>query len=755
MDPAVEQLEIALESADIGSFFCDMPLRKIHVNKTWRRHFFLPEATAPDATVTFDQFYGMLHPEDRQKTRQAIEQARVTRCPYDIEHRVLATDGRTRWIHAKGLFRYDANGRPFRFDGVTLDISEQKALEEKAAKARADLTVVFESISDAFVAVDGQWRITHMNGEAIRMARQPREALLGKSHWDLWPFALGTRIEHEYRRAVQNKTPAHFEFCFEPSQTWLDIHAYPSGDGLAIYFRNVSQQKRNQAELLESEARFRNITNALPQIVWMASPEGDIIFLNDRWQSYTGMPPDQGMGRAWTHAVHPDDIAATAAAWKKSLESGDPCDATFRIRRHDGQYRWHVAQSLPLRDARGSIVQWFGAAMDIHERKESADLVRKAKHEADLANQAKDRFLAVLSHELRTPLTPVLAAVEALISNPAAPPEIAEQMQMVRRNVELEARLIDDLLDLTKISKGKLQLNFSAVDVHAAVRHVLEICAPDIAAKQLSVRTQLAANRPVVHGDAARLRQVFWNVLKNAIKFTPEAGSIAIRSKNIDGLISVAITDTGIGIAPEALPGLFDAFEQADADTGRRFGGLGLGLAIVKAITELHGGTVGAASPGTGHGATLTVELPTVDAQHAAVKAPDERRSIGPLNILLVEDHADTQKVMVRVLQSLGHTVTPAGSVAAALLAAEQQRFNLIISDIGLPDGTGLDFMRQLREKQKIPAIALTGFGMENDVRQSAEVGFVAHLTKPVNFDRLEQAISRAVATEPSSSDAA
>jgi signal transduction histidine kinase/CheY-like chemotaxis protein len=368
---------------------------------------------------------------------------------------------------------------------------------------------------------------------------------------------------------------------------------------------------------------------------------------------------------------------------------------------------------------------------------------QKARAESDRANRAKDSFLAMLSHELRTPLTPVLTSVLALEQSENLPEEMRASLQMIRRNVQLEARLIDDLLDLTRISKGKVQLNLEEADAHLLLRSALEICQADIEKKKMTVRTDFAAENASLEADPARLQQIFWNLIKNAVKFTPEGGRLEIRTANRDGALCVEVSDTGMGIDAETLPKIFNAFEQG---ARTQFGGLGLGLAISKALVETHHGTLIAESEGLGKGATFTAIFPimtsVVDAKgNAAPSVPVEHK---PMRVLLVEDHEDTNRSLTQLLRRRGYHVQPAHSVQAALEAAAQEDFDVLVSDIGLPDGSGIDLMEQLRTAHPIFGIALTGFGMEDDLRKSHEVGFNHHLVKPVDLNRLDALIQQA-----------
>jgi CheY-like chemotaxis protein len=380
---------------------------------------------------------------------------------------------------------------------------------------------------------------------------------------------------------------------------------------------------------------------------------------------------------------------------------------------------------------------------------EKRELAMKEQN-ARAAAEAKDRFMAILSHELRTPLTPVLAAVSALLQRSNVSRSDRPILEMIRRNIELEARLIEDLLDVTRITRNKLQLRVEAVDMNAAIRDVLEMCAEEAHAKALKVSSELRARKPFVRGDPARLRQIVWNLLKNAIKFTPAGGLVVIRTSNpASNRLSLQVTDTGIGIQPTLMGKLFSAFEQDEMDR-RRYGGLGLGLTISKALVEAHEGTISASSDGKGRGATFVVELPAAPMEAAeAPQTPAGKREIKTqkLRILLVEDHNDTAQILGRLLESEGHQVKIATNVGDALKLSNEGPMDLIISDLGLPDGSGYDLMTQVRPKLSapIPAIALSGYGAESDIKRSREYGFAEHITKPVDFGRLLRAIDQVV----------
>ncbi len=369
------------------------------------------------------------------------------------------------------------------------------------------------------------------------------------------------------------------------------------------------------------------------------------------------------------------------------------------------------------------------------------------------ANRSKDRFLAMLSHELRTPLSPVLLLSTAIAEDPTLPDGVRADAHTIGRNVRQQTRLVDDLLDVTRIENGKVSLSSALVDLNGLLADAVDDSRADADGKRLTLTLATDARRHRVSGDAGRLRQVFGNLIRNAVKFTPPGGrvSVATIAGGPAGRAVVTVVDTGIGVDPAVLPRLFDPFEQGSRSITDEFSGLGLGLAIAKGLVDAHAGTITAASDGPGRGTTFTVDLPAVPppapAAPAAPAATAAAAAAAGVDILLVEDHRDTLMAMTRLLRRLGHRVTGADSVGAAREAAARQPFDLLISDVDLPDGTGLDLMRHLsaaKLDRPLRGIALTGYGMESDLKRSEEAGFFAHLVKPINFAHLEDAIRRA-----------
>ena len=561
-------------------------------------------------------------------------------------------------------------------------------------------------------------------------------------------FADESRVIEALRAGISDVVPK--------SQGYLDY--LPEAVERVLSQVRLQRASAEAALLREREQFYRSLSEALPHLVMTFDANGDCDFQSTQWYEYTGLDVDLSRGLAWLDSVHPDDREEIRRTWLDTVRM-DASDYRheLRIRSRDGEYRWFDARIVAVRNAAGRLNKWFGSCTDIHPQRETiADRERllaaeqSARQSAEEANRAKDRFLAMLSHELRTPLTPVLAGTRLLELMGDLSEAARSNVKMIRRNIELEARLIDDLLDLTRVANGKLRLSLETVDVHEVIDSVLDLFRSEIQIKQQDVHIDKRAANHHVLADRARLQQMFWNLVRNAAKFTPDGGHIYVRTRDSRMQVEIEIEDTGIGIAPEQIGKLFNAFEQGSQTMTQQFGGLGLGLAITKALTDVHGGTVSAASPGAHCGATFTIMLPTAPepSSEPAPAVAAERRAEERLAILLIEDHEDTAEVMAQLIRGLGHDVTVAGRVADALAAAHAAVFDLIVSDVGLPDGTGLDFIGAFRERSQVPAVALTGFGTDDDVRRCLAAGFTSHLTKPVNFNQLEEVIQSAASAK-------
>ncbi len=520
---------------------------------------------------------------------------------------------------------------------------------------------------------------------------------------------------------------------------------------------NDELRERGKA-LRESERRFRNMADHSPMMLWVTAPDGRFLYLNRGWIEFTGRDADENGEVAWLDIVHPDERHSAHEVFREATSRREPFRHELRLLHKDGAYRWTLNAAVPRFAESSEYLGHIGSIIDITDRKHAEHALENARDLALAGSRAKDDFLATLSHELRTPLNPVLLLASEAAANPALPAEVRADFELIARSVALEARLIDDLLDLTRITSGKLTLEIAAHDVHAILREAIATVRADIESNGLILDLALDAPRSIIAGDNVRLQQVFWNILKNAVKFTPAAGRITVvtRAHADDDKVDIQIMDTGIGLTPLELNRAFDAFtqgEHARRGGAHRFGGLGLGLAISRTLVEQHGGFITASSPGRGGGASFTVTLPLASADalvagtdHAGLFAPATSQATPPgkprIRLLLVEDHEPTRNTLERLLCRRGFDIVIASCVAEARAAAQNHAFDLIISDIGLPDGNGYDLMNELRERLQIRGIALSGYGMEEDIARSQSAGFSHHLTKPIRVQALDKALA-------------
>jgi PAS domain S-box-containing protein len=526
---------------------------------------------------------------------------------------------------------------------------------------------------------------------------------------------------------------------------------------------DLSDRQQAEVTLRQSEERYRYLVESIPQLVWTADADGQIIDANQRWLDYTGFTLAQIQATGWQAIVHTDDIPTLSQQWVAAQQAGVLYRAEGRMRRTDGAYRWHLHEAIPVKNQQGQVVKWFGTATDIedqkqleHRRQRLLEQEQAAREQAETANRIKDEFLAVLSHELRSPLNPILGWSKLLQTQKLDEQQTRRALATIEQNAKLQTQLIEDLLDISRILRGKLVLNIAPVSLISTIEAALETVRLAIEAKGIQIQRGFNLDVDQVMGDAARLQQLIWNLLSNAVKFTPSGGMVEIRAERIDTHIQIQVRDTGKGIKPAFLPYVFDYFRQEDGTTTRKFGGLGLGLAIVRHITELHGGTVWAESPGEGMGATFTVCLPLWQDEADRMKAVGELDlslishpssfPLAGLRVLAVDDNADIRDLIEFVLQQAGAEVRVISSAAEVLQQLQEFSPEVLISDVGMPDLDGYMLLRQIRslppeQGGTILAIALTAYAGEINQQQAIAAGFQMHLAKPVEPENLVNAI--------------
>ena len=586
---------------------------------------------------------------------------------------------------------------------------------------------------------------------------------VGRTARELVP-TLEERWFQVYGRVAATGESARFEESSEPMGRWFDVHAFRTGDPadrkVAILFKDITAAKKVEAALRESERRFRDMADTAPAILWVTEADGYCSFLSRGWYELTGQTEDQGLGFGWTNAAHPDDRVAAREAFVAAIEARVEYAVDFRVRRADGVYRWVIDAGRPRFGPGGEFLGFIGSVIDITDRKLAEDERRRlldseraARGEAERQGRMKDDFLATLSHELRTPLNAILGWSQILRTGSTSSAEdLAEGLATIERNARAQTQIIEDLLDMSRIISGKVRLDVQRVDLANVVRAGIETLRPAADAKGLQMHAALDPAAGPVTGDPNRLHQVFWNLLNNAVKFTPKGGHVHVVLERVDSHIEVSVIDTGQGISESFLPHVFDRFRQADASTTRRHGGLGLGLSIVKQLVELHGGAVRANSAGEGKGATFTVILPLTainadlapegDRRHPGA-APQEPSAmdlcprLAGVKVLVVDDEPDARGLIKRLLDDCDAVVVTAGSVAQALELIHSQPPDVLISDIGMPGEDGYTLIRRVRalgaeRGGRVPALALTAYARSEDRMRAVAAGYQMHVAKPV-----------------------
>lgn len=510
----------------------------------------------------------------------------------------------------------------------------------------------------------------------------------------------------------------------------------------------MSKQKSIPSDLPNSDEQFRLLVESVGEYaIYMLDPIGNVQTWNSGAQKLKGYTAEEIIGKNFACFYPDEDVAARKPQRNldEAVRLGHFRDQGTRVRKDGSTFEAEIVLTM-LRDRNGQIRGFSKVTRDITDQVRNREM-EAAKLAAEKANQAKDDFLAALSHELRTPLTPALAAAGFLADNAERfSSEFNEEVDTIQRNVLLQARLIDDLLDLTRVVRGKLELHFDRVEAHALVHDALGIAQADIISKKLEVSTALEATQHHIWADPVRLQQVFWNLINNAVKFTPGGGKIDIRTFNDEhGRFGFEITDTGIGIEAAKLDSLFKPFEQGGAAVTRQFGGFGLGLAISKHLVDLHEGEITVRSRGRSHGATFAVKLASMAERvgDSDVPARNPQKPVKSLRILLVEDHGDTRRTLARLLSHFGHQISVADSTQSALEILKSKTLDVVLSDIGLPDGSGYEVILEAKRKQRLKGVAMTGFGTDADIQRGKDAGFDFHLTKPVDFHELRSILNQ------------
>ncbi|KLU36749.1 hypothetical protein AB595_12270 [Massilia sp. WF1] len=618
-------------------------------------------------------------------------------------------------------------------------------------------------MSEGFVALDGEWRITYANGAFEAVTRRRREDLVGDQFWDLFPALRGGAREQDLRRSVLERTRTRMELFDETEGRWFEINSFPmespaTGDteGLALYFRDETDRRRAE----EGVRRLAAVAEQSSDFIGIFTPDAGGIYLNPAGRRMAGIAADADIA-AWRMLdFFPREDCAFVREHMMAALTGAQAEWEGELRLAQPQGRPPIPvyfKGFAVRDANGQNIGLATITRDITAQKRAEDELRRVAADLSEADHRKSEFLATLAHELRNPLAPIRTGLDLLRMTPhgAQRDEISPQRihGMMDRQLGHLIHLVDDLLDIARITRGKIELKKEPVLLRTIVATAVETSIALIEAHRHTLGVELPAEPLELEADVTRMVQVLSNLLNNAAKYTPSGGRITLSVWREDGHAVIAVADSGIGIAPESIGSVFEMFTQVRGSLDRAQGGLGIGLSLVRRLVELHGGRVSAFSAGRGQGSTFTVRLPlrpgtphalAPAGQAAVASAPG---AVGPLRVLVVDDNADAADSLVALLEALGHAARVAHDGVDGLQAVREFLPDLVFLDIGLPGMSGYEVAREIRRTRALPQpvlIALTGWGAQSDQEQSQEAGFDQHLTKPVSLEALEQALAAA-----------
>lgn len=701
---------------------------------------------------------------------EALDPTLATR--YELHFRQALSGEPFSLEHCSHERYYISHGTPLRNDrgevdavlAVSYDITDRKRAEQALCESEEQSRNILESITDAFFALDENWLFTYVNKTAETLLNRTPGDLIGKNFWEEFPGLNGSEFEQLHRRVMSDRVAGSLTAFYPDHDRWYEVRTYPAANGITIYFRNVTARIQAEAALRQTSAelerqlqKFNAVMSAVPDFIYIFDLSGRFIDVNkpllDLWQKTF----DEAVGKNFFELGYPEDLAVKlqnqiqqVIQTRQPLKDETPYTSAFGTRAYE-----YIL--VPIFDVDGAVEMVAGVTRDITERKQAEAEREKllqqeqaARETAEQANCIKDEFLAVLSHELRSPLNPILGWTRLLQKGKLDEARRAEALNTIERNARLQSQLIEDLLDISRIMQGKLTLTAAPTSLTFVISAAVEIVRLAAEAKNIQIALDLDNTSALISGDAARLQQVVWNLLTNAVKFTPHGGRVTVelRQLNSEGsllrnrLAQIRVIDTGKGIKPQFLPYVFEYFRQEDGSTTRKFGGLGLGLAIVRQIVEMHGGTVRAESRGENQGATFIVQLPVMQQVASIVSEPtrtqaDTEAPLDNIQILLVDDDTDTREFQTFLLEQNGAKVTALASGLEALQALEQFIPDVIVSDVGMAEMDGYMLMQQIRSRPAsqggtIRAIALTAYAAELDQQRAIQAGFQMHITKPV-----------------------
>jgi PAS domain S-box-containing protein len=753
------RLRFMLNASQIGDWDLDLTTQPYIAAHRSLRHdqIFGYESVLPE--WSYEIFLTHVHPDDRAAVSEKFQQTLSASTDWNFECRIIHPDQSVHWIWTRSSVYCDQNGTPTRLLGMVLDVTDRKQAEAALQESEEQSRNILESITDAFFALDEDWRFTYVNQTACALVGRTPSDLIGQVFWKEFPGVNDSAFEQMHRRVMRDRVAESLTEFYPDHDRWYEVRSYPAVNGVTMYFRNVTAQIQAEAALQEQTNLLQLIINSIGDGLILANPQGEFVLVNQAAERIFGRLTNERSCDEWsrTYGLFLPDQQTFFPNEQLPLYRairGEYVNDVEVFVRHDpaSEGRWISISGVPVLDASRAITGGVITCRDLTDRKRILQQEQAARKEAERANRLKDEFLAVLSHELRSPLNPILGWTRLLQNGKLDAARQAEALKTIERNAKLQTQLIEDLLDISRIMQGKLCLSAAPVSLTFVISSAIETVRLAAQAKNIQIALDLDPEIAPISGDATRLQQVVWNLLTNAVKFTPNGGQVIVELRQLDRLVQIRVIDTGKGITPNFLPHVFEYFRQEDGSTTRKFGGLGLGLAIVRQIVEMHGGTVWAESQGENQGATFIVQLPAMQQATLTGSEPtrtqaDAEMPLDGIQILLVDDEMDTREFQAFVLEQSGANVTAVASGLEALRALDQFIPDAIVSDVGMAQMDGYMLMQQIRLRPAaqggtIRAIALTAYAAEVDQQKALRVGFQAHITKPVEPEVLVKAIA-------------
>ncbi|MCW5935965.1 MAG: PAS domain S-box protein [Fimbriimonadaceae bacterium] len=721
-------------------------------------------------------FADITHPDDLdsdlEQTRKLLDGSIST---YSIEKRYYRKDGRLIWVSLTGSLVCKGDGTSDYVLGITQDITDRKQAEAARALSDQRFHLMADNISQfAWIADANGWIFWYNK----RWYEYTGTTLKDVQGWGWRAVQHPDHVERVVAKISEHwKSGEPWEDTFpikgkDGDYRWFLSRALPirGNDGSVIQWfgthTDITQHLELQSALQESEQKFKTMADTAPAMLWITDAANHCTFLSRGWFQFTGQVDNGELDRLWKEAIQSDDRELFVKTVEDFGKSNLPFDQDFRVIRYDGAERWAAFSGRPRFGPAGEFLGFIGSIIDIHERKTAEgelerlyESERCARTEAERASRLKDEFLATLSHELRTPMSPILGWSDILSQSIGAVDSetLSEGLSAILKAARAQMQLIEDLLDMSRVVSEKIVLQNRPVDLEKLAVAAMDMVR--VAASQQNIRlTFRSESLPPVTGDFDRLRQVLWNLLTNSIKFSPPGSEVVLEVRRNGNWAEIIVADCGIGIRPEFIPYVFDRFRQETASANRSHGGLGIGLSLVKSLTELHGGTVEVASEGEGKGATFTVRLPLAGKRACDDPMVDVAENVdvdlSGREILLVEDDAATGDIIGRTLERAGAVITRAGTVDDALRSLEERRFDILISDIGMPGKDGFDLIKSAKRlAPDIPSVALTAYASASDAEQALREGFSFHIAKPVTSADLVNTVARILKQHAEPSD--